>query len=259
MSRLHLFELEDMPWLPASIRDGITDFLQFAVVKADLYRRIAPRLAQAIKASGHNRILDLCSGGGGAWPVLLDRIEPLVGTELAVCLTDLYPNHAAFSALQHQTSGRIGCYNAMVDAAAVPPQLHGFRTLFSSFHHFRPQQARAILNDAVRQGQPVAILESTQRHPLLLLYMLITPLIVMLSTPFIRPFRWSRLFWTYILPAIPLAVMFDGLVSCLRTYDEDELEGLVLSLDDNTYQWNMGVERHGRLPVGVTYLIGLPG
>jgi hypothetical protein len=36
-------------------------------------------------------------------------------------------------------------------------------------------------------------------------------------TPWIRPFRWSRLLWTYVVPIIPAVLLFDGIVSCLRT------------------------------------------
>ena len=33
------------------------------------------------------------------------------------------------------------------------------------------------------------------------------------ATPFVRPFRWSRLLFTYVIPLIPLLVLFDGTVS----------------------------------------------
>ena len=131
-----------------------------------------------------------------------------------------------------------------------------FGTLFSSFHHFRPEQARAILADAVEKKQGIAVFEGTRRSPLALVLMLLVPLIVLISTPFIRPFRWSRLIWTYLIPIVPLLSLFDGLVSCLRTYTCDELRELVTGLDE--YDWEIGEEpaRHG--PIPVTYLIGLP-
>jgi hypothetical protein len=176
-----------------------------------------------------------------------------------VRLTDYYPNVAAFEALA-SAYDRVFDFSAEpVSALDVPAELNGFRTLFSSFHHFAPVQAAGILSDAVRKRQGIAIAESTQRHPLLLAYMLLTPWIVLLTSPFQAPFRWSRLFWTYVLPAIPLAVMFDGIVSCLRTYTPGELMGLVRSVPGHEgYEWQVGIERLKGLPVGVTYLIGLP-
>ena len=45
--------------------------------------------------------------------------------------------------------------------------------------------------------------------------------------PACPPFRWSRLLWTYLVPVIPLVLLFDGIVSCLRSYRPDELLKLV--------------------------------
>ena len=259
MRRIHFFEFEDLPWFPATVRNGITDFLEYAVVASRLYAPVAPRLERAVRNTGATRIIDLCSGGGGPWKSLLGVLEPLVSKHTVVCLTDLYPNRAAFDELRERGGGRVTYSADPVSAMDVPSDLTGFRTLFSSFHHFRPDQARSILRDAVAKGQPVAIFESTQRHPLLLLYMLMTPLLVMLATPFIRPFRWSRLVWTYLVPVIPLTVMFDGIVSCLRTYTVTELREMADEFQGSGYEWEIGIERIGRLPVGVTYLIGTPG
>jgi len=146
-----------------------------------------------------------------------------------------------------------------VSAVNVPSSLIGFRTLFSSFHHFSPDQARSILADAVSKRQGIAIAESTQRHVLTLSYMLVTPVLVWMATPFYRNFSWRRVFWTYCLPIIPLVVLFDGLVSCMRTYTPDELQGLVAGIPENdAFDWDIGLIRIGILPVGVTYLIGVP-
>jgi hypothetical protein len=48
----------------------------------------------------------------------------------------------------------------------------------------------------------------------------------------------------------------DGVVSCLRAYNCDELEAMVARLDDPGYHWDIGV--HGKEPFEVTYLIGCP-
>lgn len=261
MQRVQLFELEDQAWLPAAIRDGITDFLQFAVARSGLYRRTAPVLAAALQQAGCTRLVDLCSGAGGPWSSLLPQIRDLTGWQhLELTLTDYYPNTQALSAAARaDASGRTRYIAEPVSAFCVPADLQGFRTLFSSFHHFRPQDAQTILADAVRQRQGIAIVESTQRHPLLIAYMLLTPLLVWLTTPWQRPWRWSRLFWTYLIPVVPMAVMFDGIVSCLRTYTPSELLALVRQVQGHgSFDWQTDIVRIGRLPVGVTYLVGVP-
>jgi len=113
--------------------------------------------------------------------------------------------------------------DAPVDVLDVPEGMSGFRTLFSSFHHFRPDDARKILGDAVAKGEGIAVVEATHRSLVGILPMFHVPLIVWLVTPFIRPFRVSRLFWTYLVPLAPLIIGFDGIVSCLRTYSAGEM------------------------------------
>ena len=107
---------------------------------------------------------------------------------------------------------------------------------------------------ASREG--IGVFECAQRNVLMLLGVLPTPLRVLIVTPFIRPFRWSRLFWTYMVPALPLVLLFDSVASVLRLYSVDELRGLTVGL--NGYEWNIGRVRSKRLPIAVTYLIGIP-
>ena len=113
---------------------------------------------------------------------------------------------------------------------------------------------RTILRDAADRGVGFAAFEATRRNAPAILVTLLSPLAVLLATPLIRPFRLSRLLLTYLVPLIPLVVLWDGIVSCLRTYTPAELRALAPALDD--YQWTAG--EVGKGPVPVTYLIGVP-
>jgi hypothetical protein len=259
MRRIQFFELEDQAWLPTSIRNGITDFLQFAVVYGDIYQRFFHRLDAALQRSQTRQIIDLCSGGAGPMKSLLKHLPDFAQGRTKIHLTDAYPNLPAFVDIATIAPACITYSEEPISALNVPHELHGFRTLFSAFHHFNPSDAMQILQDAVDHQQGIAIAESTQRHPVMLAYMLVTPVLVVLTSAFQKPFRWSRLFWTYMLPVIPLAVAFDGLVSCLRTYTPEELMAMVHRVPHHDrYEWQAGVEHLGFLPIGVTYLIGLP-
>jgi hypothetical protein len=77
-------------------------------------------------------------------------------------------------------------------------------------------------------------------------------------TPWIRPFRWSRLLWAYVIPLIPLVLLFDGVVSCLRSYPPHELQALVGKLTNAEYQWQIGKFTEGNFKMPITYLIGWP-
>lgn len=258
MKRLHLVEMNDQAWLPASIRDAMTDYLQFVLNLSRPYAPILPRLRRALEQTRARQIVDLCSGSAGPWPTLCPFLQEPMPVE--VQLTDKYPNLAAFRRAQAASGGTLRFCADSVDATAVPPGMSGFRTLFSSFHHFAPDQARAILEDAGRQKEGIGVFEGTQRSPSALLIMLVTPLVVLVVTPFIRPFRLSRLLWTYLIPLVPLLALFDGIVSCLRTYTPEELQALVDTLPPNAtpYRWEIGEERPEKAGLPITYLLGYP-
>lgn len=256
--RLHLVEIHDLASCPRAIRDAATDYLQFIVTKTTPYSAVVPVLASAVERAGTRQILDLCSGAGGPWrwlqPVLTAR-----GLDVAVCLTDKYPNLEAIGPSLPPQDGALRYHPHSVDATRIPDELTGFRTVFSAFHHFRPEEARAMLADAVRKRQGIAIFEGTHNSLLGLLAMLLVPLIVLVTTPFIRPFRWSRMVLTYLVPVVPLVILFDGVVSCQRTYSVQELRDMTDALGANGFDWDIGELKSRAGPIPITYLVGVPG
>lgn len=253
--RLQLVELEDLPWFPRVVRDGGTDWLRFMADLTRVFDRVAPLIRAAMGTTGTTRVIDLCSGGGGPWRTLAEALAEQGDVEVE--LTDLYPNAAAASlteGVDHLTFR-----SEPVDATNVPEELTGVRTMFNCFHHFRPQLARAILDDAVRKRRAIAVFEGVDKRLLPILGMPLQVLAVFLLTPWVRPHRLSRLLLTYVVPLIPALIFFDGIVSMLRIYQPDELRELVADVPGNeTFTWDIGVLRVPRSPIGITYLVGTP-
>jgi hypothetical protein len=256
MRRVQFIELHEQPWLPSSLRHGITDVLQFGLKVFRAYAPIAPLLKGALRSSLSESIVDMCSGGGGPWLDLYPRLQKGGHHSFQVVLTDKYPNLRAFQHAGVASEDHIGFYPDSVDAANVPPELKGFRTMFTSLHHFPPVAARAVLQNAVDASQGIGIFEVTRRAPATIGLMFLWALTPFVLTPWVRPFHFSRLLWTYVLPVIPMVLLFDGVVSCLRTYRPEELQEIVDDLKAPEYQWELGEygEGHGRVPI--TYLIG---
>jgi hypothetical protein len=251
-----LFEFHDQPWFPSYLRDYVTDGLQSAMSLGGIYRSIAARLNGAFQACKASRVVDLCSGGSGPWPWLHESLRDSHGHLAEICLTDLYPNTPAFERIQQESHGTITYWPESVDATKVPSELAGFRTMFSSFHHFPKQDAIGILRNAVANRQGIGVFEAARRHPLTFaLNFLVLPG-SFVTTPFIRPFRASRFFWTYLLPVIPFVLFYDGLVSCWRAYSTTQLSEMIASLNAEGYVWEVGEEPHGFFTV--TYLLGYP-
>lgn len=257
MHRIHFIEIEDQPWCPRAIRDATTDYLQLILNLTQTYEPIASRLEQAIARSGSRQIIDLCSGGGGPWLRLHSLVTKAHTQSPGVLLTDKFPNLAAFERARRLSAGKLDFRVEPLDATHVPPELKGFRTLFTSFHHLRPEAARALLRDAVQQRQPIAVFEAGHRSWMALALTALVPLHILALMPFVRPFRWSSLLWTYLLPAVPLFTLFDAIISCLRVYSPEELRAMTEEFRGMGYHWEIG-EQRGRMPVPITYLIGYP-
>ncbi len=258
IKRLQLFEIMDQAWCPRTIRDSVTDYLEYVSSSTRPYRPVLPVIAAALRRSSSRQVVDLCSGAGGPW-LWLQPVLAEMGVPISVCLTDKYPNVGAFRRSGHESNQAIRYHPQPVDARRVPGELTGFRTVFTAFHHFRPEEARAVLADAVRQRQGILVVEGIERSALALgLMLLVVPLMVPIVTPVIRPFRWSRLFWTYLIPLVPLIAVFDGLVSCLRTYTVAELRELAAGNGFENYHWEIGALRNKPAPIPVTYLLGVP-
>jgi hypothetical protein len=255
LKRRHWIEIGDEPWCPLSIRHGVTDYCRFVLAVSRAYNAIAPVLAEALRKSRTRHVLDLASGAAGPW-VGLQPLLRSMGVDVSVCLTDHCPNIEAFERAQRLSNQGITYHSEPVDATNVPSALTGFRTMFTAFHHFRPEQARAVLADAVARGDGIGVFECAERSVLMLLGILPTPLRVLIATPFIRPLRWSRLFWTYVVPALPVVLLADCAVSVLRMYSVDELRGFTAGLKG--YRWDAGRVRIKRLPIALTYLVGIP-
>ena len=259
MKRVHLFELCDQAWFPAVFRNAATEYLETSLRFSGQAEFLVPKLADALRDGGTDRIVDLCSGSGGPVPLALEELRER-GVEARATLTDAFPNLAAFEHVAAASSGRIDFVPDPVDVTVVPRQLSGLRTLFNAFHHFRPETARTILRAAARDRSPLAIFELVGRDPLFLIGILFSWLGVLFVMPFVRPVRFSWLFFTYLIPVVPLLVVWDGLISCLRIYSVPELEALAAEIEAEVedYRFEVGRIRLGRAPAYATYLIGMP-
>lgn len=257
MKRIHLFEFHDLGSFPHTWRMLLTDQLDFFARTFCPYRPIVPLLKRVLERLDCRNLVDLCAGGAGPVVEVQQQLEEKENYPLQVTLTDKFPNVAAFRRASARSREKLAGIEASVDATNVPGELGGFRTLFTSFHHFPPKLARCILEDAVAKRVGIGVFEYTERSWAWFVSLPFMPLYCWLMTPFIRPFRWERFFWTYLIPIVPLVMCWDGLVSCLRTYSPRELERLTEEIHAEGYRWEIG-RVHSFGACRITYLLGYP-
>lgn len=253
MGRIHLFELEDQTWFPTFLRNYGTDFLQFLSNKTGMFKPVVPLIEDILRKSDTKTIVDLGSGGGGGLIGLNDELKKKI-PDLKIIMTDYFPNVPAREHIE-KFANNIEYETKSIDARNVPPELEGLRTLFLTFHHFKPDDAKLILQNAMDSKSPIAIFEGQERSVLSITAMLFSPISVLLTTPFIRPFKFGRIIFTYLIPIVPLFILWDGVVSSLRTYSIKEMNHLIEDLKENdSYEWKVGKFKSG--PGKILCLIG---
>ena len=252
MRRLHLFEFGDLPWFPRILRDAERAYLTAAYrTWPEIARRWAEAISTVLDPGEPAEILDLCSGSGGPLPQIIENLADR-NYDVRASLTDLYP------VPDSRSNPRIKWLFQPVDATKVPPTLGGVRTMFSAFHHFRPSAARAILRDAFERRQAICVFESGSGTVTGIASMLGVPLVVLALMPLARPFRWSYLLVTYLVPLTPFVILWDGIVSMLRIYSPEEMKKLTVDLHRSDYGWEFGRIKVRGIPGGLPYLIGRP-
>ena len=257
--RFQFAEIHDQEWCPSVLRDALTEWLRALWEYSGASSVLAPLVSEVIAESGATRIVDLCSGASG--PLLsLQKQLSAEGLTIPAVMTDKFPARDAMARIAALGHAQVTSCPESVDATALPPGLKGFRTLFNSFHHFAPPQARAILEDACRSRQPIGVFEITER----------TVVKTILSFPasflscFLLIFRmWPRrpAWWvlTWILPLIPFMIGWDGLISHLRSYTSPELMQMAAECGGSQgYEWRTGKLRAPKAGVRISYLIGMP-
>jgi hypothetical protein len=248
--RINLPEIEDQKWCPDWIRNSLTEYLESLFVLLKPYRAVHSKLLAVLELTKSTQIVDLCSGSGGPAQDIQKYLD-VHKKNISVVLTDQYlPSSARRAFLEKQ---KIAYHPASVDARAVPKELKGFRTMFTALHHFRKDEVAALIVSAMQDSQGFAAFEITERSLRGLLVIFSTPLIVLAITPFIRPLKVSRLFFTYVIPVLPLLITWDGLASMFKSYSTQEL--IELAADFPEWHWEVGLFKSGTL-LPVRYIIG---
>jgi hypothetical protein len=253
--RKMLFELGDMEWVPSLFRDGLRAFLNGTHALMKYYKPWTCVLAEVLKKTGIRQVVVLGAGGGFLSRLVQQELATTYHLDVKFILTDINPPGAAVE--KWNNCKNMEYVSTPVDMMNVPAAYEGIRVIFNAFHHLDPKQAQMVLRDAYEAQMPICIFEYTRNSLVGILSCVLYPFFNLLIAPLARPFKWSHLFFTYLLPIYPLMIAFDGLASNLRTYGKNELLGMVSELG-NGYLWSVGYRTVGGHPTQLTHFVGLP-
>ncbi|WP_020402139.1 hypothetical protein [Gracilimonas tropica] len=259
MKRIHLIEFEDLSGFPQWIRSCMTRLIMVMHRLIGTQKKVAELLNRLIEQTGKKTIVDYCSGSGGPMPGVLESLKTIYGKDdVNLILSDLYPDNAAIQKFNEGEESAIKYLPEPVNVIQTKLDINGIRTMIGSFHHFRPDDARNILKDAQHNKQPICIFELSDNSTPIFLWWISAPInfiMALFITPFVRPMTFQQLFFTYLIPIIPVFFAWDGAVSNARTYTQDDLNELLDGLPKNNYTWESG-KFEGK--TNQIYLLGYP-
>ena len=274
LPRLHLFEICDQPWVPEFLIERLQTILTLLwLLRVPILQSHSPAalasktLHLLLSTRLHDHVyVDFCAGGGGPTPWIAEQLRAR-GDAVDFVLTDISPHIPAWR-LAASRDANIHYIRRSVNAAAPSKSLlhdsslvisplaapdtaerlqkrSTFGLFFLAFHHFPDELARDILRAALDTSTAsggFAIFELQGRTFQEILMVLAIGPLVLLIAPF---YFWNdpvMLFFIYIFPVIPLILMFDGTVSCLRTRTEAEIMELIRQSGADLDCWEI---KHG--------------
>ncbi len=260
MKRIHLFEFEDQSWFPNWLRMLMTRYIVAIHKLLGSAEELADLLAKTLPYSESPKIIDMCSGGGGPMPEVVQILKEKHGvTDLSLNLSDLYPNTDVAAEINSQGDSDITYLTEPIDATNLPEKHKGIRTMICSMHHMKPDLAKSILKDAKDARQPICVFEiSDNSFPPVWLWWLPIPINIITTlfiTPMVRPMNWKQIVFTYLIPLLPIFIAWDGAVSNSRTYTLEDMDILLEGLHSEDYTWEKGVIKGKSKKL---YLLGLP-
>jgi hypothetical protein len=204
-------------------------------------RPLVPIVEDFLHAAGTREILDLCAGAGGPARILSREMKRSGVAPPTILMTDLFPRVSMWEKAKREHHG-IDFIGEPVDATRISPALSRgrARTIVNAFHHFPPEMARSILQDAVAHRAPIFIAEAFERDPLGALPLIPVGIPALLASPVLSPGdRLAKAAWAWMTPVGMMMGAWDAIVSTLRVYSEQELRDLVTPFGSG-YEWIYG-------------------
>jgi hypothetical protein len=216
---MHLFEFNDLPHIPRSIRQTLLELMELCNRGFRSFNQRAAREAlDRARQEGCQAIVELGAGGAPLTRLLTEDAR-LAGIRLVPC--DLFPDAASYSALEESYPGVVKPILTPVDYS----EAHDFgpgalAVLVGTFHHIPPALRSKTLRALTKSAGRVVVFEPLRNTPLsifLVFFSIVPALLLPLSGMGSRG-TWRRILWCWLVPLVPCVFLWDGVVSCLRQW-----------------------------------------
>ncbi|MGB5384799.1 MAG: hypothetical protein WBN19_13140 [Lutimonas sp.] len=225
MKRKQAPQISNSKWFPNFLTRCVHEFMTWFVIKVNAAKPFIPLIEEGLQHAERIVVINKKCGAG------FDTVDRLLDEKIK---------------------------RVFVDADNFTASEEGLYLSVNSFHQFTLDEAKDILQQIAENKQPVVVVEGNNDSLWQVFGMtVIVPLTVLLTAPFVKPFRFVRIIFTYILPVLPFVTFFDGFMALFKLYAPKDLDELTTSIKTEGYSWRTGKLDNGR-GGKIIYLIGYP-
>lgn len=225
MKRKQMPQITNASWFPRFLTSCVHEFMTWFVNKVNAAKPFIPVIEEGLQHADRIIVINKKCGAG------FETVDELIDEKLK----RVFVNADNFNASEE------GLYLSV-----------------NSFHQFSVDEAKEMLKQISHHKQPVVIVEGNNDSLWQVFGMtVIVPLTVLLTAPFVKPFRVERLIFTYVIPVLPFVTFFDGFMALFKLYAPKDLDELTASVQAKDYNWRSGKLDNGR-GGKIIYLIGYP-
>ena len=227
MKRKQITQIINTSWCPKFIKKLVAEFLSWFVVKVNATKPFIPLIESMVNDAHSNQIINIDFNIGAG----IESVKPYLKEDIQI------------------KSIPISDFNT---------DTKGVYLFLNSFHQLNVKQAKEILSQIAKSKNPIIIVEGNNDSLWQVVGMTVfVPLTTLLTAPFVKPFRLTRLLFTYIIPVLPLIITIDGCIALLKLYNPKDLLELTSSINAPKYEWKAGKNDNGR-GGKIIYLTGKP-
>ncbi|MGB5244612.1 MAG: hypothetical protein WBN50_13410 [Lutimonas sp.] len=225
MKRKQAPQISNSKWFPNFLTRCVHEFMTWFVIKVNAAKPFIPLIEEGLQHAERIVVINKKCGAG------FETVDRLLDEKIK---------------------------RVFVDADNFTASEEGLYLSVNSFHQFTLDEAKDILQQIAENKQPVVVVEGNNDSLWQVFGMtVIVPLTVLLTAPFVKPFRFVRIIFTYILPVLPFVTFFDGFMALFKLYAPKDLDELTTSIKTEGYSWRTGKLDNGR-GGKIIYLIGYP-
>jgi hypothetical protein len=247
LPRLQLFEFNDTPGVPGFVKDTVIESLSRTLAWGHVLGGLVRPFSELIARAGVTEVLDVGAGAGGPAGIFVDELLAAGVTPPRFILTDVNPQLESWKKLKERHPSYIDYIEAPLDATRVPPELARGRVvaIINALHHFPPALAEQILLASLEDSKGVFVVEGFERTPFGFAAFASAGVPALFANPILAPREnLAKALFTWLTPFALGVSIWDGLVSTMRVYSEEELRAMVASRAPST------TFTYGTYPIG---------